>query len=110
MARFPKINLDITHRCTLQCQRCNRAIFAARNQRVPGEDMTMENFKKVINFFEQIYFCGQISDPIFNPNFITFLKMCRDAKKSSSVSTAASHRSISWYEDAFTTNPKTKWY
>ena len=28
MARFLKINLDITHRCTLQCQRCNRAIFA----------------------------------------------------------------------------------
>ena len=48
MARFSKINLDITHRCTLQCQRCNRAIFAARGQSVPGEDMTMENFKKAI--------------------------------------------------------------
>ena len=47
MARFPKINLDITHRCTLQCRRCNRAIFAARGQKVPGEDMTIENFKKI---------------------------------------------------------------
>jgi len=45
MARFSKINLDITHRCTLQCQRCNRAIFAARGQSVPGEDMTMEILK-----------------------------------------------------------------
>ena len=52
MARFPKINLDITHRCTLQCQRCNRAIFASRGIKVPGEDMTMENFKKVIDSFE----------------------------------------------------------
>ena len=53
---FLKINLDITHRCTLQCQRCNRAIFAARGQKVPGEDMTMENFKKVIDYFEEVYF------------------------------------------------------
>ena len=75
MARFPKINLDITHRCTLQCQRCNRAIFAARGQKVPGEDMTMENFKKVIDYFEEVYFCGQISDPIFHPKFIEFLKL-----------------------------------
>ena len=54
MARFSKINLDITHRCTLQCQRCNRAIFAARGQSVPGEDMSIYNFKKILNFFENI--------------------------------------------------------
>ena len=77
MARFPKINLDITYRCTLQCQRCNRAIFAARGQKVPGEDMTMENFKKVIDYFEEVYFCGQISDPIFHPQFIEFLKLLK---------------------------------
>ncbi len=98
MARFPKINLDITHRCTLQCQRCNRAIFAARNQRVPGEDMTMENFKKVINFFEQIYFCGQISDPIFHPQFIEFLKLLKGKK--TVVHTAASHKKEEWYKKA----------
>jgi|TARA_B110000858_G_scaffold26279_1_gene27360 MoaA/NifB/PqqE/SkfB family radical SAM enzyme len=107
MARFSKINLDITHRCTLQCQRCNRAIFAARGQSVPGEDMTMENFKKVINFFEEVYFCGQISDPIFHPQFIEFLKLLRGRK--TIVHTAASHKKEEWYRKAFEANTGAYW-
>ena len=107
MARFSKINLDITHRCTLQCQRCNRAIFAARGQSVPGEDMSMENFKKVINFFEEVYFCGQISDPIFHPQFIEFLKLLRGRK--TIVHTAASHKKEEWYRKAFEANTGAYW-
>ena len=42
-----------------------------------NEDMTMENFKKVIDYFEEVYFCGQISDPIFHPQFIEFLKLLK---------------------------------
>ena len=97
MARFPKINLDITHRCTLQCKRCNRAIFASRGQKVPGEDLSMENFKKILAFFKEIYFCGQISDPIFHPQFIEFLKLCKD-NHNVIIHTAASHKPESWYK------------
>ena len=107
MARFPKINLDITHRCTLQCQRCNRAIFAARGQKVPGEDMTMENFKKVIDYFEEVYFCGQISDPIFHPQFIEFLKLLKGRK--TVIHTAASHKKEEWYRKAFEANTDAYW-
>ena len=107
MARFPKINLDITHRCTLQCQRCNRAIFAARGQKVPGEDMTMKNFKKVIDYFEEVYFCGQISDPIFHPQFIEFLKLLKGRK--TVVHTAASHKPEKWYKEAFEANTGAYW-
>ena len=63
MARFPKINLDITHRCTLQCKRCNRAIFARHNVKVPGQDLSVKDYKKILSFFKEVYFCGQISDP-----------------------------------------------
>ena len=107
MARFPKINLDITHRCTLQCQRCNRAVFAARGQKVPGEDMTMENFKKVIDYFEEVYFCGQISDPIFHPQFIEFLKLLKGRK--TVIHTAASHKKEEWYRKAFEANTDAYW-
>ena len=41
------INLDITYRCTLQCSKCNREIFRQRGQKVPGHDMSMEEFKKI---------------------------------------------------------------
>ena len=107
MARFPKINLDITHRCTLQCRRCNRAVFAARGQKVPGEDMTMENFKKVIDYFEEVYFCGQISDPIFHPQFIEFLKLLKGRK--TVIHTAASHKKEEWYRKAFEANTDAYW-
>ena len=107
MARFPKINLDITHRCTLQCQRCNRAIFAARGLKVPGEDMTMENFKKIIDYFEEVYFCGQISDPIFHPQFIEFLKLLKGRK--TVIHTAASHKKEEWYKKAFEANTDAYW-
>jgi len=107
MARFPKINLDITHRCTLQCQRCNRAIFAARGLKVPGEDMTMENFKKIIDYFEEVYFCGQISDPIFHPQFIEFLKLLKGRK--TVIHTAASHKKEEWYRKAFEANTEAYW-
>ena len=107
MARFPKINLDITHRCTLQCQRCNRAIFAARGLKVPGEDMTMKNFKKIIDYFEEVYFCGQISDPIFHPQFIEFLKLLKGRK--TVVHTAASHKKEEWYRKAFEANTDAYW-
>ena len=107
MARFPKINLDITHRCTLQCQRCNRAIFAARGLKVPGEDMTMENFKKIIDYFEEVYFCGQISDPIFHPQFIEFLKLLKGRK--TIIHTAASHKKEEWYKKAFEANTGAYW-
>ena len=107
MARFPKINLDITHRCTLQCQRCNRAIFASRGLKVPGEDMTMENFKKIIDYFEEVYFCGQISDPIFHPQFIEFLKLLKGRK--TIIHTAASHKKEEWYKKAFEANTDAYW-
>ena len=107
MARFSKINLDITHRCTLQCQRCNRAIFAARGLKVPGEDMTMENFKKIIDYFEEVYFCGQISDPIFHPQFIEFLKLLKGRK--TIIHTAASHKKEEWYKKAFEANTGAYW-
>jgi len=107
MARFPKINLDITHRCTLQCSRCNRATFASRGIKVPGEDMTIENFKKVIDYFEEVYFCGQISDPIFHPQFTEFLKLLKG--KRTVIHTAASHKKEEWYRKAFEANTDAYW-
>jgi len=74
---------------------------------VPGEDMTTENFKKILNFFEEITFCGQISDPIFHPKFIEFLKLCRDKKVT--VHTAASHKKEDWYRKAFEANTNAYW-
>ena len=101
-------NLDISNLCSLECPKCMRVNW--KNKRdIPGKMMTIEQFSKIVNYFQYIHFCGQISDPIFNPNLITFLSMCKDAKKGSTIHTAASQRPMSWYEKAFDSNPDTKW-
>ena len=97
------INLDITYRCTLECPKCLRRSVPTNNL----DDLSLENFKKIIKHFDQIEFCGQISDPIFHPQFIEFLKLTTN--KRVFVHTAASHKSMDWYMDAFSANKNAIW-
>ena len=56
------VNLDITHRCPLACERCQRfTSFTSQGKKVPGEDISLENFQKIIDHFTHINFCGQVS-------------------------------------------------
>jgi acetolactate synthase small subunit len=39
------INIDITHRCPLECKRCQRfTSFTSKGLKVPGEDLSIEDF------------------------------------------------------------------
>jgi MoaA/NifB/PqqE/SkfB family radical SAM enzyme len=109
MDRVKRVNLDITSRCTLGCSTCDRAWYKENNVKIPKNDMTIEEFDKVSNYFTEIYFCGQMSDPIFHPNFIDFLKMCDDKNVKVSVHTAASHQPREWYVRAFNANKNAEW-
>jgi MoaA/NifB/PqqE/SkfB family radical SAM enzyme len=97
------INLDITHRCTLECPKCLRRSVPTNNL----GDLSLESFNKIISHFDQIEFCGQISDPIFHPQCIEFLKLTKD--KRVFVHTAASHKPMDWYRDAFLANKNATW-
>lgn len=104
------INLDITHRCTLECPRCTRQQYVDRGEKVPGKDMSVSEFSKILDKFQQIRFCGNISDPVFNPNFITFLEMCYSREVECVIHHAATGKSLDWYRQAFAANPKARWY
>ena len=97
------INLDITYRCTLECPKCLRRSVPTNNL----GDLSLDSFKKIISHFDQIEFCGQISDPIFHPQFIEFLELTKD--KRVFVHTAASHKPMDWYRDAFLANKNATW-
>lgn len=99
------INLDITYKCTLECPRCLRKFY----DKVPGHDMTLNEYKKVISYFNHINFCGNISDPAMHPNFIEFLKLNYINNISCEIQHAATGRKLSWYKKVFTANPKAKW-
>ena len=55
------------------------AIMENMAKSMNNNEITIGIHINLIKVFKHIDFCGQISDPIFNPNFITFLSMCRDA-------------------------------
>lgn len=103
------INLDISIKCTLQCSKCSRQTDFKDIRPIPGHDMTIEEYRKIINFFPRVMMCGQVSDPIFNKNFPEFVKMSKEKDIELGVHTAASHKPIKWYEDIFDSFGKGYW-
>ena len=104
------VNLDITHRCPLECRNCQRfTSFTSKGLKVPGEDLSIESFKKIIEYFNHINFCGQVSDPVHHPKFIEFLELCKENKNSVNVHHASGAKPEKWYKKAFEANPYARW-
>jgi MoaA/NifB/PqqE/SkfB family radical SAM enzyme len=104
------VNIDISHRCALECLRCQRTrYYTSQNKKVPGEDMSVDDFKKVIKFFNKINFCGQYSDPVHHPKFIEFLQMTYKNKNEVMIHNASSSKTKEWYIKAFQANPNARW-
>ncbi len=105
-----KINIESTFRCTLECPKCQRQSIRRQGFKIPGVDMPWDDFLKIAKFFKKgLIFCGQVSDPVFNPKMIEMLKYCYDNKIPIYINTAASQKPMEWYEEAFEANPKATW-
>lgn len=105
-----KINLDISIRCTLACLKCWRDWHFSKGSAPLGKDMTISEYKKIISFFHNITFCGQISDPVLHPKFTEFLKLGYENNNNIEIRTAVSHKPIKWYlNEAFPANPNATW-
>lgn len=104
------VNIDLCNRCPLECPRCRRQYgFKNRGLKVSGNDLSMENFKKVLKFFKYINFEGTLSDPVHHQSFIELLKMCYIFKKELEIHTSSSSKSKEWYIEAFKANPYALW-
>ena len=107
-----RLNIENSPRCTLECSMCKRVTYfdLHNTKNVPGIDLSLKDFKKCLDFFKKgVSFCGQLSDPIFNKDFIEMLKMCNDNKVDTRVMTAATGRKENWYKSAFLANPNATW-
>ena len=105
------VNLDITHRCPLECLRCSRQQdFGRFNQPVWGEDLPIETIDKITDAFKKVNFCGQLSDPVHHPKFIKILELCFKKSINVSVHNASSAKSESWYIKAFKAHPQAHWW
>ena len=112
------LNIDIGFRCPLECPRCQRQ-RGWRNfgKKVPGRDLTLDEIDKISDYYKDINFCGQLSDPVYHPKFPEILRLLynkgdkRIHKKSIKVEihTAASQKSKAWYIKCFKANPLAEW-
>jgi MoaA/NifB/PqqE/SkfB family radical SAM enzyme len=104
------LNIDLSHRCPLECPQCARQRhFRNHGQKVPGKDLSLDDFEKIAEYFKLITFCGQLSDPIHHPKFIEILEICKNKKVDTEVSTASSMKPKKWYKDAFEIYPRARW-
>jgi MoaA/NifB/PqqE/SkfB family radical SAM enzyme len=104
------LNLETGISCTLQCPDCARTIRQKPGgPGIPGKNLNLNQFSKLARFFKEIHFCGGWSDPIFNPDFISMLKICQTQNVDAYVHTAASHKPKKWYEEAFDANKNAVW-
>jgi len=104
------VNLDGTFRCTLMCPNCPRQfVFTDFGKKVPGKDIDMKSFKKIIKYFTEINFEGQYSDPVHHPKFIEMIQMCLGNNVRVEVQHASAAKPYDWYIKAFKANPKAHW-
>ena len=108
--RTKGLNIDITHRCALECPNCQRNYFFKKNNRkVYGEDISLDDIKKLAKHYKNFDFCGQLSDPVHHPKFIEILEHLYKNNIRVQVHNASSAKPKSWYIKAFKANPDAYW-
>lgn len=108
--RHKRLNIDLSHRCPLECLRCGRQrSFTSKGLKVPGRDLTIEEFNKILDWFPRISFCGQYSDPIHHPQINELLKITKERGTKVEVHLASSLKPMKHYIEAFKANPKANW-
>lgn len=110
--RRMKPNLDISYRCVFRCPQCIRQHIISQDQIRRSFDLDEENFKKILKYYTNgITFCGQISDPIYHPNFLNFLKLCNKQECKVRIATVGSGKSDQWWNEAWSYGlGKNAWY
>ena len=93
------INLDITNKCPLQCPTCLRQLPAYITAKRHYDEMSIDEFKKILKVFYWVEFSGQNSDPTAHSQLHDFLTLAYSHKLD--IHTAASHRKKDFYEEAY---------
>ena len=103
--RFSSPNMDLSHRCILRCPQCLRQKVEGLPRIKRSFDIDQNEFRKVLSFYEnQITFCGQISDPIYHPQFLSFLEMMNGLGKGLRIATNGTNTvgmDEKWWEKAY---------
>ena len=98
-----KVNIDATHRCMLACAFCSRTILdwgmdQVKDYQNAYGDLTIQDAVRLGNTFKTQMFCGNISDPIYNPQFLEILDALGDTTTERlQIHTNGSHKKQEWW-------------
>ena len=97
------ISMEMTFRCPLQCPFCDRQDPKYKKTIERSKDLPVENFIRVCESnHKKITFCGDISDPIYHPDFLEILKVMTLYKdKIFVIHTTATRKSLTWWNEVF---------
>lgn len=113
LANAKNVQCDIARTCTLECPACLRQVYKkmGKSNNRGQRDLTVEDFTKILDWYDDFGFVGQVSDAILNPYLDQILKICYDNNKTVYVNTSATakNRGIDWYRKCFDANPVAKW-
>ena len=99
---YATCNLDMCSKCVLECPGCQRQDIRSKNKIKNSKSISINNFRKLVDYFSAINMCGQISDPVYHSKFKEILAITNEyPDKKFRVSTAAHQKNIDWYKDAY---------
>ena len=107
-------NTDLSNKCILQCafcqrQRVHKGELIGKNKIKMSQDMSFEDWKKIIHTFQGVNLCGQLSDPIYHSNFIHYLQYAAERKKRIHIHTNGSGKKKSFWKEAFSIQHPIRW-
>lgn len=112
-AKSESVNVDTGIRCRLQCPACARQLDSNIKKRIEGSnDISYRNFDMLLSTFDMLSLCGQISDPIYHPNFLDLLenKYNNYRHVRLGIHTNGSGKKMEWWNKAFEfSDSYTKW-
>jgi MoaA/NifB/PqqE/SkfB family radical SAM enzyme len=105
------INVEITNICPLECPFCPRQRPDNKERIKKSKNITKANFLKLVRFGKTFRFAGQISDPIYHPNFLEFLELTKNyPNKVFRIHTNGTRKKMDWWKKAFSmSGPNVRW-
>jgi MoaA/NifB/PqqE/SkfB family radical SAM enzyme len=106
-------NIDSNHRCRLQCPACQRQKPSLKWKIKASQDMPFDDWRKLLKFanssvekwnhFNFAKMCGQISDPIYHPNFHELMQIRNEEFPliCMEINTNGSGKKMEWWEKSF---------
>lgn len=106
-------NIDTNHRCRLQCPACQRQKPSLKWKIKASQDMPINDWRKLLKFanssiekwnhFNFAKMCGQISDPIYHPNFHELMQIRNEEFPliCMEINTNGSGKKMEWWEKSF---------